>query len=149
MKKLIIKLFKIVAYSFLALLVLGIVSAWFFTATDSKVEQKTKDKGELFASMSLYIGACNEVFKGKNEIYLKDSIYTMYKYSGTKSVQAKNMATFWKEQWESIDYEAERKKSKECVASKERRNAKFRAKQKKNKDIKNFKKELKDAIDDL
>ena len=155
MKKLIIKLFKIVAYSFLALLVLGIVTSLFFTAIEDEGEQKTKleastkDKGELFASFSLYHGACNEVYKGRKEVYLKDSVYTFYQIDGSKEVIKENMATFWKENWVSNDVKAERKRSKECVANKEKGAAIIRAKQQKNKDIKNLKKKLKNAIDDL
>ena len=155
MKKLIIKLFKIVAYSFLALLVLGIVTSLFFTAIEdegvqkTKLEASTKDKGELFASFSLYHGACNEVYKGKKEVYLKDSVYTFYQIDGSKEVIKENMATFWKENWDSNDVKAERKRSKECVANKEKGAAIIRAKQQKNKDIKNLKKKLKNAIDDL
>ena len=155
MKKLIIKLFKIVAYSFLALLVLGIVTSLFFTAIEDEGEQKTKleastkDKGELFASFSLYHGACNEVYKGKKEVYLKDSVYTFYQIDGSKEVIKENMATFWKENWDSNDVKVERKRSKECVANKEKGAAIIRAKQQKNKDIKNLKKKLKSAIDDL
>lgn len=155
MKKLIIKLFKVVAYSFLAILVLGIVTSLFFDTIEDEVEQQTKlensekDKGELFTSFSLYHGACNEVFKGKKEIYLKDSIYTFYKIDGSKEVIKENMATFWKDIWDSNDIKAERKKSKECLASKEKRATILREKQKKNKDIKKLKQELKDAIDDL
>ena len=155
MKKLIIKLFKIVAYSFLALLVLGIVTSLFFTAIEDEGEQKTKleastkDKGELFASFSLYHGACNEVYKGKKEVYLKDSVYTFYQIDGSKEVIKENMATFWKEIWDSNDVKVERKRSKECVANKEKGAAIIRAKQQKNKDIKNLKKKLKNAIDDL
>ena len=155
MKKLIIKLFKIVAYSFLALLVLGIVTSLFFTAIEDEGEQKTKleastkDKGELFASFSLYHGACNEVYKGKKEVYLKDSVYTFYQIDGSKEVIKENMATFWKENWDSNDVKAERKRSKECVANKEKGAAIIRAKQQKNKDIKKLKKKLKNAIDDL
>ena len=155
MKKLIIKLFKIVAYSFLALLVLGIVTSLFFTAIEDEGEQKTKleastkDKGELFASFSLYHGACNEVYKGKKEVYLKDSVYTFYQIDGSKEVIKENMATFWKENWDSNDVKAERKRSEECVANKEKGAAIIRAKQQKNKDIKNLKKKLKNAIDDL
>jgi hypothetical protein len=152
MKKLIIKLFKIVAYSFLALLVLGIVTSLFFTAIEdegvqkTKLEASTKDKG---ASFSLYHGACNEVYKGKKEVYLKDSVYTFYQIDGSKEVIKENMATFWKENWDSNDVKAERKRSKECVANKEKGAAIIRAKQQKNKDIKNLKKKLKNAIDDL
>ena len=155
MKKLIIKLFKIVAYSFVALLVLGIVTSLFFTAIEDEGEQKTKleastkDKGELFASFSLYHGACNEVYKGKKEVYLKDSVYTFYQIDGSKEVIKENMATFWKEIWDSNDVKVERKRSKECVANKEKGAAIIRAKQQKNKDIKNLKKKLKNAIDDL
>ena len=155
MKKLIIKLFKIVAYSFLALLVLGIVTSLFFTAIEdegvqkTKLEASTKDKGELFASFSLYHGACNEVYKGKKEVYLKDSVYTFYQIDGSKEVIKENMATFWKENWDSNDVKVERKRSKECVANKEKGAAIIRAKQQKNKDIKNLKKKLKNAIDDL
>jgi len=155
MKKLIIKLFKIVAYSFLALLVLGIVTSLFFTAIEDEGEQKTKleastkDKGELFASFSLYHGACNEVYKGKKEVYLKDSVYTFYQIDGSKEVIKENMATFWKENWDSNDVKVERKRSKECVANKEKGAAIIRAKQQKNKDIKKLKKKLKNAIDDL
>ena len=155
MKKLIIKLFKIVAYSFLALLVLGIVTSLFFTAIEDEGEQKTKleastkDKGELFASFSLYHGACNEVYKGKKEVYLKDSVYTFYQIDGSKEVIKENMATFWKENWVSNDVKVERKRSKECVANKEKGAAIIRAKQQKNKDIKKLKKKLKNAIDDL
>jgi hypothetical protein len=155
MKKLIIKLFKIVAYSFLALLVLGIVTSLFFTAIEDEGEQKTKleastkDKGELFASFSLYHGACNEVYKGRKEVYLKDSVYTFYQIDGSKEVIKENMATFWKENWDSNDVKVERKRSKECVANKEKGAAIIRAKQQKNKDIKDLKKKLKNAIDDL
>ena len=106
----------------------------------TKLEASTKDKGELFASFSLYHGACNEVYKGKKEVYLKDSVYTFYQIDGSKEVIKENMATFWKEIWDSNDVKVERKRSKECVANKEKGAAIIRAKQQKNKDIKNLKK---------
>ena len=143
----IIKLLKIAVISFVLLMIASVVYVSYFDESEALL--KTKDKGELFTSMTLYIGACNEIIKGKNEIYIKDSIYTMYDFNGKETVYGEEMVIFFKEQWESADAKAERKKSEECLASKDKRNAKFKAKQKQQKDIKNLKKELKDAIDDL
>ena len=113
-------IFKVIIYTFLSIISLTFVMMILGSLLMEDYTPETK--GEIFASDKVYHGSCNEIFKGNNNIHIKDSVYILTMYDGTKSEIHKSTADFYKETWDSIDKESDRLESKKCLERKRKRN---------------------------
>tara|TARA_R110002012_G_C11284512_1_gene571188 strand:+ start:84 stop:521 length:438 start_codon:yes stop_codon:yes gene_type:complete len=138
------KIIKITLISIVSLFSIIILTALLYTP-----DYQEEDKGLSIGSFEMYNGTCNEIYKGKTEIYLKDSIYTQYTWDGKVSVIGVGMAEHWTEMWSSIDYDSERKESEECLSRGQKRKNDYLNRQKKKKELANAIEDVADAIEDL
>ena len=129
-------IFKVIVYTSISIVSLTflIIIYGMMLMDDYKPETKLF----LFASDEVYHGSCNEIFKGNNNIHIKDSVYILTMYDGTKSEIHKSTADFYKETWDSVDKEGDRLESKKCLDLKKDRQKNYSDKKRKQKEEREY-----------
>jgi hypothetical protein len=142
-------LLKVIFYPIIAIFACTFISAIFSGVSELSEEMDKIEKTsgmELIKSYPIYHGVCNEIYKGKIEIYYspKDSLYYSMSINGklTPTYNKKEHMEFATSHWTKENIAKERAQSEECVAKREARAYKYN-------EEKRRRKEAHDVLDDL
>lgn len=142
-------LLKIILYPIIAIFALSFIGAIFSGVSELSDEMDKIEKTarmELIKSYPVYHGVCNEIYKGKIEIYYskKDSLYYTMGINGklVPTYNSKEAMEFTTSHWTKENIAKERAKSEKCVAKRKARAYKYNQEKRR-------RKEAHDALDDL
>jgi len=125
-------LLKIIFYPIIAIFAFTFISAVFSGVSEisDDIDKIEKTIGmELIKSYPVYNGVCNEIYKGKNEIYYspKDSLYYNFSMDGklTPMYNNKEHMEFATSHWTKENIDKDRAKSEKCIAKRRARVYKY------------------------
>ena len=148
--KIIKKLLKLVIYSIIAFFVLGLIISSYYTSLEKERKNEETAGMEFIKSYPVYHGVCNEIYKGKIEIYYspKDSLYYQRGINEklTPTYNKKEHMEYMTSHWTKENLAKERSQSEKCVAKRKARADRYNEEKRRREEAHDL---LEDLLDEL